>query len=341
METSPDAKRYIPTPLDINTLWEPPDDMTHPLSPFQEALILSVCPRGTHIRSARFHRLVRLPCPVWVQVALPRGEEQMLILRMDQRLHGVEREAAVLPVLARLGLPVPTVLAGPVVDPENPTMGTMSMLTVLPGQDLLGWSWDAPPAALQQAMRFVLEGVERLHKLTVGFSQEPIAKKLPHKTLLSELQEIIARNGPWFDEPVFTQAVDTLLPIVTAIHTPLAFSSGDYNQGNFLFDGQKLTGFIDFTGACFEDPHVGMAMYWIYSWYPLDKAGIVERYLEEHQLSFADFAPRLAVRCLSTLQQQIAVIGGEDVLVEDEYESHADYRQRVLDLLQRAMHELS
>ena len=118
--------------------------MAHPLSVFQEALILSVCPPGTHIVSAHFHRLVRLPGPIWVHVALPHGDEQKLILRMDQRIHGVAREAAVLPVLARLGLPVPRILAGPVIDPTQPTMGAMTVLNVLPGQDLLAWSWGCP-----------------------------------------------------------------------------------------------------------------------------------------------------------------------------------------------------
>lgn len=289
--------------------------------------------------SARFHRLVRLPGPVWVRVALPNGNEQMLILRMDQRIHGVEREAAVLPVLARLGLPVPPVLAGPVIDPTQPTMGMMTVLNVLSGQDLLAWSWDAPPDAMALAMRLVLEGVQRLHELTEPLSYEAVSAQLPRHTLQSELHDIIARGGPWLNETVFTQAIERLQPIVANIHTPLVFSSADYNQGNFLFDGEKLTGFIDFTGACFEDPHVGMAKYWTCSWYPLDRAGIVERYLEQVHLSFAEFAPRLALRCLSTLQREIAVIGGEDVLVEDEYESHADYRKRIVDLLERAMEE--
>ena len=57
----------------------------------------------------------------------------------------------------------------------------------------------------------------------------------------------------------------------------------------------------------------------------------------KQHLSFVDFAPRLAVRCLRTLQQQIAVIGGEDLRNEDDYESHADYRNRILGLLQRAI----
>ncbi len=217
----------------------------------------------------------------------------------------------------------------------------MTLLSVLPGQDLLSWSWDAQAADVDHAVRLVLDGVDRLHRLTGALEQEPVAQQLSHRTLLMELQEVVADGGPWLDEPIFAQAVERLLPIVAAIDLPLAFSSGDYNPGNFLFEGDALTGFIDFTLPCFEDPHVGMAMYWIYSWYPLNRAGIVERYLERQRLSFADFAPRLAVRCLRTLQQQIAVIGGEDVRDEDDFESHADYRNRILGYLRRALDALA
>ena len=336
-----DTKARIPFPPGRNTLWKPPEDMTCPLSSYQETFILSVYPPGTRILSARFHRSVRLPCPIWIRVTLPDGEEQTLILRMDYFLYGIEREALVLPILAQYGLPVPTMLAGPVIDPSQPEAGAMTLLNVLPGQDLLQWSWNAPQEAMAHAIHLVLEGVERLHALTEVLRHDPIVKQLPHRTLLAELQEVMALGGPWLDEPVFAQAAHLLRPIIAPIQTPLTFSSGDYNPGNFLFEGEALTGFIDFTGACFEDPHVGMAMYWIYSWYPLDRAGIVERYLERHHLSFADFAPRLAVRCLRTLQQEIAVIGGENVRNEDDYESHADYRRRILALLQRAMQALS
>jgi hypothetical protein len=41
---------------------------------------------------------------------LPDGEAYKLILRMNYILGGVEKEAAILPLLAQAGLPVPTVL---------------------------------------------------------------------------------------------------------------------------------------------------------------------------------------------------------------------------------------
>jgi hypothetical protein len=201
--------------------------MTQPLSSFQENFLLSAYPAGTRILSARFHRNVRLPCPIWVRVVLPQGEELTLILRMDYSLHGVERETTVLPILAKLGLPVPVVLAGPVFDPLQLSAGAMTLLSVLPGQDLLGWSWNAPSSDQSLALQLVLEGVEWLHALTEQLSQEPVARQLPRKTLLDELQEVITDGGPWLDEPVFTQAIDLLWPIVTSIQVPLAFSSGD------------------------------------------------------------------------------------------------------------------
>ena len=37
---------------------------------------------------------------------------------------------------------------------------------------------------------------------------------------------------------------------------------------------------IDVTSACFEDPHIGFAKYWLYDWFPLHKAGLVEHYQE-------------------------------------------------------------
>jgi aminoglycoside phosphotransferase (APT) family kinase protein len=311
--------------------------MTYSLTPFQEALLLSVCPEGTHILSAHPHRTVQLPCPIHVSLALPTGEERRLILRMTYIRDGVEKEAAVLPVLAKLGLPVPEVLAGPVLDPAQPEVGPMTILSVLPGQDFLTWGRQATSEQLVWAMDAILSGIARLHAVTELLSHEPVAQLLPQKTLCVELQTIITQAGPWFNKPIFRLAVDILSRRVATIQTPLAFSSGDYNQGNFLFKGQELTGLLDFAEPCFEDPHIGMAMYWIHCWNPFDRAGIVERYLEQHQLTFVDFAPRLMLRCLRTLQERFPVRGGDDVHDVWGFESQADSRERILKMLQRAL----
>ncbi|GHO50392.1 hypothetical protein [Ktedonospora formicarum] len=54
-------------------------------------------------------------------------------------------------------------------------------------------------------------------------------------------------------------------------------------------------------------------------------------------LSFADFAPRLALRCLRILQERFPVHGGEEVYDEWGFERLGTSRQRVLGLLRRAM----
>lgn len=97
-------------------------------------------------------------------------------------------------------------------------------------------------------------------------------------------------------------------------------------SGNLLSDGKGLTGFVDFSWACFEDPHVGFAKCRIYDFFPFNKAGLVERYLDRQSLTRAEIAPRLALRCLWTLQREIAVAGGD-----------TGYRDQVLGLLGEAM----
>ena len=333
----PDELTRIPVPSDVNKVWKLPTDLSKPLTPFQEAFVLSVCPKGTRIVRARLHRTVQLPCPIRVDLTLPDGGAYQLILRMNYILGGVEKEVAILPLLAQAGLPVPAVLAGPVIDPAQPEAGAMTILNVLPGQDFLGWGLTATPEQIQWAIGLILQGIELMHSATEFLQRTPAAQQLLRRTPSSELRAILAKGGPWFSEPAFKQAIEALESAVSTIETPLAFSSGDYNQGNFLFEGERLTGIIDISSPCFEDPYISMAMYWIYCWNPYDQAGIVERYLERQQLSFADFAPRLALRCLRTLQENLPVRGGEDVRDEWGFETLAEYRQRVLGLLKRAM----
>ncbi|GCE29747.1 hypothetical protein KDA_52310 [Dictyobacter alpinus] len=337
MSLSPDEKTCIPAPSHLNTAWKAPADLARPLTPFQEAFVLSNCPKGTRILSARLHRTVQLPCPIWIDLALPTGEPYKLILRMNYIPHGVEQEAAVLPWLAKCGLPVPALLAGPVIDPTQPEAGAMTILNVLPGQDFLGWGRTATPAQIQWAIGLILQGVAMMHAVTGPLLHTPLASQLPRNTLDAELQAIIQAGGPWLTEPIFSQAIEALVPATSLIQTPLAFSSGDYNQGNFLFEDKRLTGIIDFSGPCFEDPHISMAMYWVHCWNPFDRAGIVERYLEQQHLSSAEFAPRVALRCLRTMQERLPVCGGEEIRDEWDFESLAQTRERLLGLLGRIM----
>jgi thiamine kinase-like enzyme len=185
----------------------------------------------------------------------------------------------------------------------------------------LPW-FDATLAEIDITCRLVQEGIAAMHRLTERIRREDVAKALPERTMLSELEGILQRGAPWLDVPLFSEAVRRLLPILGQIDTPLVFSNGDYNPLNFLWDGERLSGWIDFTGACFEDPHISFAKFVIwafdsYGWGPGARAGLVERYLYAQNVSRSEFAPRLSLRCLWRLQRDTSVTGREDAFQRD------------------------
>jgi hypothetical protein len=90
-----------------------------------------------------------------------------------------------------------------------------------------------------------------------------------------------------------------------------------------------VTAYLDFEEARFEDRLIGFAKYRIYDVAPLNFAGIVRDYIGYVRATPADFAPRLALGCLRTLQNEIAPTGGDRDM--------AAYRERVLDLLNKSL----
>ena len=295
------------------------------LSKFQENLVLSLFPHGARIIQASYFQRDYLPAPMRVLISLPNGEQRDVVLRMSRKPLGVERETRLLPILSHLGLPVPKVLSEISSDPNNADAGCMTVLSFLPDENLQTWSCESS-AGLEMATEMVIEAVTHLHQLTEPLSQEKISDWLPRKNLASELQDVIRGADLWIGNVVFSKAIEKLKPVVDSIQTPLIFSNGDYQPGNFLSNGKELTGFVDFESACFEDPHIGFAKYRIYDLHPLNKAGVVERYLNINNLSESDFAPRLAMQCLWTLENEIPVSV-----------SNRDYGQHVLRLLYNSL----
>ena len=72
---------------------------------------------------------------------------------------------------------------------------------------------------------------------------------------------IVERGGPWLKVQRFRRAVDFLREALPGFAVPLVFSNGDYNPLNVLHDGGRVTGWVDFEGACFEDPLVRLPIY--------------------------------------------------------------------------------
>ena len=120
------------TPFDHYTPWQPPDSVDE----FQKALILDAYPPGSEIVEVRSYRPGYLDYPYRIQVRLPAGKESACVVKASPLIGGIEREGAVLPVLARLGLPVPAVLAGPTAHPDYPHAGPLVVLSELPGKAL-------------------------------------------------------------------------------------------------------------------------------------------------------------------------------------------------------------
>lgn len=337
----------MPEIFDLYKRWQEPENQANPLTSFQKTLILSAFPDGTQIVEARPARHWSF-YPVLVQVRTI-SRDQTVYLRKDRKIGGVELEAELLPILQKLGLPVPELLAGPVIDPNSQDSIPVTVVSLVPGESLLKFSWEAKGNDVYIAMKLVLEGVRRLHELTEALQKEPVARKVPSNSLTKELEEIQNRGGNWLEIKEFREAIKRLEERLPEIEEPLIFSNGDYNPGNFLFSvdneeklkttdhswgnpgsleqiPHKVTGFIDFSWACFEDPHIGFAKYWTYDWFP---AGLIERYLYENNLHPQEFAPRLALRCLWTLQREL-----EPPTTDP---STNWYRENLLGLLKHAM----
>jgi hypothetical protein len=274
------------------------------LSPFQRRLVLAACPAGAAVAGARYVRDGNFPCPVRVDVRLRGGADAAVLLRLDRFPELVEREARLLPHLARAGLPVAEVLAGPASDPAAPAAGAMAVYSVLPGEHLLRRIYRASAAEKPALADQLLEAVDRVQALTprlaallAGAGETDL---LPHRGLADELRA--AGAGPAAAAgPQLARALAVVAPLAAQEEAGPSFWSGDSNPANFLSDGHRVTGFVDFAHACWHDPHYGLARFTVYHWVHLDRPALFARYRERHGLSERDFALRSAVHCLTLL----------------------------------------
>ncbi len=282
-----------------------------------EAVLLSLFPPGTRVIQSQPYRPDYRRYPMCVHLQTLGDGARRCVVKIN--LPGlIEREVKALRLLSRVGLAVPEVLFDPVPLPSEENMSeerTLVVLSELPGRSL-PWCGITSLAEANLACRLTLEGVARLHHLTARV-QDDAASLFPQNTLAAEYASTVAEMGEWRNVGIFHEAVEAVGATLAEADTPLVFSNGDYNPLNFLCDGQALSGFIDFEGACFENPHIGFAKFLVwsrdeYGWGTGKKAGLVERYLYTRNVSRRAFAPILVLRCLRHLIREISLTGSKD-----------------------------
>lgn len=274
---------------------------TNTLTDSQTRLILSCFPSGGRIIGAQPMQEMQ-PCPLRITVLDPgRGETQHVVLRLSRNRGGVEREASVLPDLYELGLPVARLLAGP----ERETDGgeSFSVLELLPGVTLQVLA-DSSGQGASTAKRLLVDGIVRLFAATAALSRSSAADSLPRSSLQDEWVRLNDASGDWAPVLRYREALRQLGPhcLTASQSTPLVFSNGDYQPGNFLSDGETITGYLDFEKAGFEDPLWTLARYPVYALEPFEHVGLTRAVLDRLGFTERQFAVRVALFGLRTLR---------------------------------------
>jgi len=136
----------IPYPFDHYHPWQPAANVDD----FQVSLILAGYPPGTEMVEASPYRPGYMHYPFRIRVQLPDGGEACCVLKADPLIGGIEREGMLLPVLTRLGLPAPSVLAGPSMHPDYPNGGALIVLSEMPGKPFMNhWAITINKVCLQ------------------------------------------------------------------------------------------------------------------------------------------------------------------------------------------------
>ncbi|MBC8140704.1 MAG: phosphotransferase [Armatimonadetes bacterium] len=264
-----------------------------------ERLILSCFAPGASVLTAEPMQQ-KQSCPLRVTVRdAEMGDTRQVVLRLSGNAGGVEREAAILPVLLAIGLPVPRLLATPVQDEQ----GTWaSVLEFLPGVTVQAFA-DASTMNVSTANRLLVEGITRLFALTeTPFGS--VTGQLPRRTLHDEWRTLSEAETGWSNTGEIGEILARLEASCqkAASETPLVFSSGDYQPGNFLTDGKTVIGYLDFEKAGFEDPLWTLARYPVYDLEPFQSHGFTDGLLTQVEFTQQAFALRVALFGLRTLQ---------------------------------------
>ena len=308
-----------------------PYDSADPPMGLDEAqydLVMSACSSGSQITRLEPFVAGWSRYPVSILIKQPTGREYWLLLQMTEHRHACEAEQTVIPILRKAGLPVPELLSSPVTHGDSG--GTM-LLTTRPRGKQLSFV-DVSAKELDRTCELILEAVHLYEGATERILVDALAGEvLTTRTLQSDLESLVSGEGAWLSDARFRDAVAQLQSTVDGIDTPLVFTNGNVNSWHCLTEDGRLSGLINLSASCIEDPLIGFAKFRLWEqdrgWVPFKRAGIIERYLYSRNMTQSDFAPRLALCCLLELQRGGIPVSGEP----------SEYREWVLEVLDRSL----
>jgi len=290
----------------------------------EEEKILEIDPLFQLVLKSIYFDNYDLPCPILVEVKTKYGELKKMVLRKTR--HGnVKKEVQIIKLLEEFGLPVPKILHLPF---KNENGAYVAIYSLLPGENLQKLSMGSKKE-LNEAKRLLISAVTKLMDATQFIRKSKISRVLPIITLDFELKKLNSKDNSWLKYEIFQSAIKKLKIAIKNINTPLVFSNGDYQPGNFLVKNGKITGFLDFESPSFQDPLMGFVKYPIYDLIPLSRTNIIKLFSKSRGFSKKDFNLRLAIGCLKTLKKEIPVNGGNKEVQK--------YRKRVLNLLDKSL----
>ena len=311
----------------METQFRTEDQRRAALTQSEREQILGIDPSFQGITKPTYFDNYNLPCPIRVEVETSENKSRVVVLRKTR--HGnVEVEVKMFRALKEYGLPVPEILSDPF---RNEVGDYVAIYSLLEGENLQKLSMRSEDD-LQEAKRLLVEAVLALMDASSFIAKHEVSKSLPQRSLQVELEAIRTSRSLWSKDPIFQLALQRIEGNLPGVTTPLVFSNGDYQPGNFLAQNGHITGFLDFESPAFQDPLMGFVKYPIYDLHPLSKTNVVETFLDAMNFTKRDFSIRLALGCLKTLQREIPLDGGEV--------DTRGYRERVLTLLASALAEL-
>ncbi|MGI4789369.1 MAG: RNA polymerase sigma factor [Janthinobacterium lividum] len=316
---------------------------TFGLSEIQLYLINTAFP-GARLLSVQRDIEPWMPFNPRVHLVLTDGTEKTADFRGDLD----PARAALLPVLERLGISGPHLLAGPVPrltdqrDVENWNGADFLTLCEVPrGENLLLWALGGTPHRIRLATERAFEAINRLQGLTAALQADPTGACLERRTLADEVailtddarweadpwlvEEGRARRE-WLSNPWFMAALAKVRAAVADIHDPLVYTSygfffplsyrimadDNFNEpfGAPGDPAYKKNPLVEFVNPFghYGDPLLGLAMVWVQDCYPFVHTGFVEQFLWRRGATKQDFGPRLALKALQMIARDLPIV---------------------------------